>query len=187
MTICLSCTNSQHENREREIANKEQLKSACLVCRLGNGYFSKLFRQYASKEQRFSHIGIISVERDTLFVYHAEASELTGIGFVKRETLGSFLYGINTYSFFKLNYPDSTKSKIIENVKSYHARKTSFDMSFDNQDDTELYCTELIAVSINHALNRDEVKPSLKVKKKRFYTLDDIYRMKNVEEFVLNK
>ncbi len=177
-----SCNDDNTIQKVEKVANKSQLQSAYLVCRLGNGYFSNLFRLYASKEQKYSHIGILSKENDTVFVYHAEASELTGIGYVKRECIDSFLDGIKTFAFFQLQYPDSVKSQILDKVKSYHATKTAFDADFNNTNDSELYCTELIAVSINHALQRNEVKASLTVKGKHIYLLDDIYLMKTVKK-----
>ncbi len=182
MELLSSCSNSEETKVFREVANKEQLKSTYLVCRLGNGYFSNLFRKFASKEQKFSHIGILSIENDTVFVYHAEASELTGVGHVKREPLDSFLNEIKTYAFFKFNYSDSIKLKILDNVKNYYTKKTPFDVDFNSNDDSELYCTELIAVSVNRAVESNKITPSLGVQDKFLYTLDDIYLMDSVEK-----
>lgn len=160
--------------------NPQQLSSGMLVCRAGNGFFSNYFKKYASKEQKYSHIGIISIEKDTLYVYHSEASELTGIGFVKKEKLTSFLRDIRVYDFFEFNYPDTTKHKIVEIVKKYAANKTPFDLDFDSTNDDRLYCTELIATAVNKALDTTQISPSILVNGRRLYALDDIYLDKNV-------
>ena len=165
----------------------KQLKNGHLICRLGNGYFSDYFRIYASKEAKYSHMGIVSIENDTTYVYHSEASELTGIGLVKKEPISLFLKNSKVYDFFELKYPDSIKSKVLKFVKSYHKAKTPFDLDFNSFDDKELYCTELIATSINKAVGKLEIKPNLILKGKKVFALDDIYLNKNVNKIFLPK
>lgn len=180
--IIFSCNQIQQENNNFNKDNFKKLVSGDLVCRLGNGYFSSYFKEYASTEKKFSHIGIVSEENDSLYVYHSEASELTGIGFVKRELLSSFLYEIKTFEFYKLNFNDSINYKIVEQVKHYYNIKVPFDMDFNSSNDKKLYCTELIAVSINMTLKDSIIKPTLKLNKRTLFALDDIYLNKNVKK-----
>lgn len=160
----------------------EHLKTGMLVTRMGNGFFSNQFRKIASKEQKFSHLGILSIENDTVFVYHAEANELTGIGSVKREEIHRFLNSIKVYEFYEFDYTDSVKNKIINEVHNYYENKTPFDLEFDSFKDDKLYCTELIATSVNNVLNRNEIQPTVFLKNKAIYGLDDIYLHKNVRQ-----
>ena len=178
--LFIACNSPQDSKVEKPILNIENLKNGTIICRLGNGYFSNYFRQFASKEKKFSHIGIISVENKNVYVYHSEASELTGVGFVKKEKIDVFLKDIKVYDFFELTYNDTIKNGIIHHVKNYHTNKTPFDLNFDSTNDNELYCTELIATSINKALNKKEIEPSLTLNGKKLYALDDIYLNKNV-------
>lgn len=180
--LFISCNSSQNSKTKETILNSENLKNGTLVCRLGNGYFSNYFRKYASKEKKFSHIGIISKENNELYVYHSEASELTGVGFVKKEKIKTFLRDIKVFEFFEFNYNDSIKGEIISKINGYYLNKTPFDLNFDSENDNELYCTELIATSINKALNKKEIIPSLKLNGKNIYALDDIYLNKNIEK-----
>lgn len=161
----------------------KKIENGFLICRLGNGYFSNYFRKYASKEQKYSHIGIISKENNSIYVYHSEASELTGVGYVKKEKLNLFLKEIQIFDFFKLNLPDSIKTNILNSVKGYYDKKTRFDLDFNSFNDNELYCTELIAVSINKNVS-DSIKitPNLVLNRKNLYSLDDIYLNKNVRK-----
>jgi hypothetical protein len=170
-----ACTQPPKIKPDLVIPHAEELKTGNLVCRLGNGYFSQYFKEYASKERKYSHIGVLSIENDTVFVYHSEASELTGIGCVKREALSSFLYEIKTYDFFNINLSDTIVEKVVANSRSYYDLHTSFDLDFDSFNDDELYCSELVALSINKATCSNLIKPSLELNQKKLYALDDIY------------
>jgi hypothetical protein len=178
--LIFSCTQIQQKKKNIKIVNFKTIHSGDIVCRLGNGFFSNYFKAYGSTEKKFSHIGIVAIENDSLFVYHSEASEFTGIGFVKRELLSSFLNEINIYDFYRLNFNDSTKSQIIENVKHYFKLKVPFDIDFNSLNDKNLYCSELIATSINKTLNDSIIKPSLILNNKKLYALDDIYLNENI-------
>lgn len=148
--------------------------------------FFEILQRVCIKRKEILTYRFVSKENDTLYVYHSEASELTGVGFVKREKLDLFLSGIKTFGFFEFTYPNSIKNEILRNTKQYYSAKTPFDISFNSFCDNELYCTELIAVSINRALNVNEIKPSLVLNGKVLYALDDIYSNTNVKEISLS-
>lgn len=178
------CKQPPKTNTNLVFSYANQLKTGDLVCRLGTGFFSQYFKEFASKEKKYSHIGILSIENDSVFVYHSEASELTGVGCVKRELLSSFLYDIKTYNFFNINLCDSIREKIVFNSKGYYSSRTPFDLDFNSFNDDELYCSELLAFSINKAMNREFIKPSLELNQKKLYALDDIYCNELVKRIV---
>lgn len=171
--IFISCTNNKVDQDQSYDYNL--FEQGDIICRLGNGFFSNQFKNYSKKEKIYSHVGIVDVSNDSVFVYHSEASELTGIGSVKREPLTLFLNKIDTWGVYRLKVQDSLKLKIVENANYYYERKTPFDMDFDLTDDTKLYCTEFVAVSVNKALNDSIIHPGIKMKNKMFYGIDDIY------------
>lgn len=152
------------------------LRSGDVVCRQGRGFFSKYFRAFASQEQRYSHIGIIEVVRDSVFVIHTEASELTGVGAVKREPLARFLKHSAVFGFYRIDGADSLCRKIVARANEYYRQKVPFDLNFDAADDSELYCTELVAKTLNYAFDSILIKPELQLGKKKFYSLDAVYQ-----------
>lgn len=161
---------------------KDSLFTADIVCRLGNGYFSSAFRKVASKEQKYSHIGLIAIEQDSVFVYHSEASELTGIGFVKRESLASFLFDIDQFAIYRINCSVRMRNAIIGNARCYYQEQVPFDIEFNSFDTHALYCSELVAVSINKAWGSRLISPTLNLSGKLVYALDDIYDNSVVRE-----
>jgi hypothetical protein len=157
------------------------LKEGDLVCRLGDGFFSNYFREYASKEKIYSHIGLIAIEKNVPCVYHSEASELTGVGGIKKETLVEFLKGIDTYSFFRINLSKESCKKLIDHADFYLKKQVKFDLKLES-DDEELYCSEFVATCINKTAKKEIIKPKLKYRNRFIYALDDIYLSKNVSK-----
>ena len=173
--LCFGCDCSKQDRKPVSLINHDLLKSGDIICRLGDGYFSGVFQKYASSEKKFSHLGILYKKKDSVYVYHSEASELTGVGKVKKEAITSFLDGINVYKFYRMNYPDSLTKKIVAKAESYFSKQTPFDLEFDSFNDDKLYCTELIAMSINSAFTDTIIRPSLNLNGRLLFTLDDIY------------
>ena len=152
----------------------DSMRSGDLVCRLGNGYFSGIFRRFSGDSERFSHIGVFHREGDSCFVIHADADELTGVGSVKRELLSEFLRGSHDHQFYRITV-DSIRSGVDSIALGYSARGVPFDTDFDLSSDSSLYCTELVAVAINRAAqNGAVVSPFSMTNTFRYYRIDDI-------------
>lgn len=152
----------------------DSLRSGDLVCRLGDGYFSGLFRRYSGGEERFSHIGIVHWEDSVCCVIHADANELTGEGSVRIDALSEFLDHALDYQFYPVT-ADSLRRRIDSVAYDYALRHTPFDLSFDLTSDSTLYCSELVALSINKALNDSSFVPTYPLRKDfSYYRIADI-------------
>lgn len=161
--------------------NADSLRSGDLICRLGDGFFSDIFRRYSGGEERFSHIGILHREGDSCFVIHAEASELTGIGWVKRDPLSLFVDESLDWQVFRVK-ADSLRLRVDSFALLYYQRPTPFDLDFDLSNDSALYCTELVAVCIERSLDEKGYVPAFPLRKEfSYYRVDDILRCGVVE------
>lgn len=180
----MGCSQNKGEMSEDVSPSQSELslKDGDVICRLRTGFFSKHFRERASKDKIYSHIGVVETASDTTFVIHVEASELTGIGFVKREPIDTFLDGVTTWGIYRTNLPDSVCEKISKTAKVYFDRKTPFDLDFETDDDSKVYCTELVALSINQASDSTLIVPTMKMGDKRCYALDDIYKINGIKK-----
>lgn len=176
LIVVLLFVSCDAEKEQSVNVKKYALRSGDIVCRLGNGFFSNYFRKYASKEQRYSHIGIVEVTGDTVFVIHTEASELTGIGYAKREPIADFVKGVTAFGCYRLQSDKELREKFVKKGKSYYLKHTAFDLDFDATDDAKVYCTELVATALNDAFDRKLIKPNLRLGDKYFYGLDAIYK-----------
>lgn len=176
LLLLLGCSARTSSVADVDHAKLRGARSGDVICRLGNGYFSDIFRKMASQEKIYSHIGIVEKSGDSVFVYHTEASELTGIGHVRRESLDVFLDGINVFELFHVEAPDSVRSEIVKYAQGRFEARTEFDLNFDLANDDKLYCTELVANAINRAVGAYTICPTLFLGGKLIYSLEDIYK-----------
>lgn len=179
----ISCKNATQKERNND-ASYALLENGDLIYRHGNGFFSEYFKGTSKYEQIYSHGGIVLKENNKLYVIHSEASELTGIGGVKKEPINSFLKNISTWGVYRLDTTDIIRNKIVLISKEYLEKDTPFDLTFDSEDDSKIYCTQLIALSVNKALDSTIVTARNKIGMKPYYAIDDTYLMPNTIEIV---
>ena len=144
-----------------------------LICRLGNGFFSGYFQRLNGKDCRFSHIGILSCEGDSVFVYHSEASELTGVGQVMKTPFEEFAKDALEWEIFP--FGDSVVgAEVVKRAEFYRRKSTPFDLDFDLSNDSALYCTELVAKCVNLSFGKDTILPTGGINGLRYYSVDDV-------------
>lgn len=169
-----SCT-GKDSMPEQQVLPVELNDNAYLIVRLGDGYFSNIFRRVSSEEKRFSHSGIIHRVGERYKVYHIEANELTGKGIVRDEPLESFISHSREWALYAIDAPDSVKKGIVEQAGIFYESEIPFDLDFDLASDDKLYCSELVAKSINNTFGEELITPGLQIAGRLFYGLDDIY------------
>lgn len=176
--ICTMCSKDKEispskTNGGLNLSLPSNVKNGDLICRLGNGYFSSFFQKLNGENSRFSHIGIVACEGDSLFIYHSEASEFTGVGEVMKSSAVDFISESLEWEVFPLK--DSLLGeKVVEWAEFYERKPTPFDTDFDANNDSALYCTEYVARCINLACCKDTIQPTGEIQGKRFYRIGDI-------------
>jgi hypothetical protein len=148
------------------------LQNGDLVFRYGDGFFSKYFRK-ASDDGSYSHVGLVHITEDSIHIIHTEASEFTGIGYVRRDPLDEFMKNVGAWGIYRLDRPDSIRQLIIEKALVYHFRRVPFDLDFSLDDDKKLYCTELIAICVNEAAGEPIIKPESNMFGRYGYSITD--------------
>jgi hypothetical protein len=157
------------------------LQNGDLIYRQGNGYFSNHFRAFSEKDKVYSHVGIVQKTADSIFVIHAEASELTGIGFVKKETVSVFLEGMKVWAAYRVRTDEEGKNVIAAFALQFYENKTPFDANFDIADTASVYCTELAALCVNKALGETTIAANTVKSGRKFIAIDDTYLHEQAE------
>ena len=121
------------------------LKNGDVILRSGVGLWSDMIRSRNSCDKRFSHVGIVSIGPDgACHVIHAEADDLTGSGEVFFDTLEQFVDVSTEIGIGRLHRSDP--DALAEAAKTFIGRP--FDWEFNNEDDSAVYCTELVDLSL---------------------------------------
>lgn len=183
MSACLS----HKEETDKHTFDIPDFENGDLIYRHGNGIFSDYFMNMSKHEQLYSHGGIISKENDSIFVIHSEASEFTGIGGVKKEPLSIFLQNVSTWGVYRLEDSVQIRDSIVIIASEYLEKNTPFDFEFDNTSDDKLYCTELLAISINKATQKTTIKTENAFRGKPYYALDDTYFIPEIKAIYQEK
>jgi hypothetical protein len=111
-----------------------------VICRLGDRFWSQLFKDVSPLDRRFSHAGIVRVQDGRVTVIHAEGDTGQGRDFVQEEALEGFLNIARAVGIYRLNNGDGPLLALL--AMEYIG--VPFDWQFDLNDGSKLYCTELI-------------------------------------------
>jgi len=123
------------------------VKDGDIICRLGETFWSQLFKNISLTDKRFSHIGIIRRKDDKITVIHAEGTTEPGKDYVKEEPLEDFLKIARAIGIYRINNIESNQISDL----AYEYIGTPFDWQFDMHNNSELYCTELLYAVLKRA------------------------------------
>lgn len=140
----------------------DSLENGDLIFRLGNGHWSRYFRDAALHEKRFSHVGIVSVQSgatNDIGVIHALADDSTGIGSVQWVPLADFIKNHSEIAMYRMTCSERDRQRLGAEACTYLGRP--FDVHFDLTSREEVYCTELVRCVYNDALGREVIGTSV--------------------------
>ncbi len=122
------------------------LRNGDLVTRTGNDFTSESLRRLNRRDQTYSHCGIVSIENDTPFVYHALGGEFNPDQALLREPFTVFAAPqINRgFGIFRFSLHDTLLPRIISTVRLLYRAAIPFDMDFDLATNDRLYCAEFV-------------------------------------------
>ena len=131
------------------------LKDGDIICRLGDRLWSLYFKDVSVTDKRFSHLGIIRIFGGKITVINAEGRAIQGKDFVNEVGLDEFLEIAKAVGIYRLiDYDGKIVSSAALEYVGY-----PFDWSFDLEDKSKIYCTELLYVILT------KIAPEIETKK----------------------
>ncbi|MBS1927372.1 MAG: hypothetical protein KIS82_00490 [Ferruginibacter sp.] len=121
------------------------LKTGDLVFRKGNDFASQTFANMNRVDKRFSHVGIICMEKGTPMVYHCLGGSFNPDQKMLREPLVQFLIpeATKAWGIYRIqNMSQNQKVAIL--LDSLYKLGVPFDLKFDLKTDNRLYCSEMV-------------------------------------------
>ena len=124
------------------------VKEGDIICRLGDRLWSQFFSNMSLTDKRYSHIGIIHINDGIVTVINAEGGTEDGKNFVNITTLDDFLNVARTAGIYRINNTDGDKISAL--AMEYIG--VPFDWEFDMNDESKIYCTELLYIVLKRLL-----------------------------------
>jgi hypothetical protein len=163
---------------------RQLVQDGDLITRTGIDFTSQSLRQFCRHDKTYSHCGIISIEQNNIFVYHALGGEINPDQKLKKETLTSFCDALDNAGFglFRFALPAAHKQLLHEQVQAYYNAGLPFDMDFDLHTDSAMYCTEFVSKLLEQASGKTIRFTSSVVNGFEYMAADNIFLHKNCRE-----
>lgn len=157
ITIFLTYFSFENESTVVKKINQHKLKNGDLILRCGRSPESYAVH-LADSKATFSHIGIISIEHNEIFVIHAVPNENQ---FIKKDKIHIFLSPKNAskYAIYRTPYSQNILKNVVFEAQSFYNKKYTFDNDYDLNSNSKLYCTELILKAFQNSGINLKIKP----------------------------
>lgn len=142
-------------NYERIRSIRPLLQSGDMIFRNGTDEVSRAARSFNRKDSSFSHCGLLMIEQDTVFVYHALGGSYNPSQRLMRQPLDSFCNPAENNAIGIYRYPlqEAQREKLQQVVGDYYRAGIRFDMFFNFRSDDKMYCAEFVFKSLNRAVD----------------------------------
>jgi hypothetical protein len=158
------------------------IESGDLIFREGQGFWSSFFKVF-NESYGFTHVGVLLVDRSSIYVLHSEADDISLRGVVRKDSLSQFLGDSDRYQFMKNVLPIMAKNRFLTEVLLMHQVSTPFDSLFDLGDDgRSVYCSELIWVALKRA-GLENLVATDSIANKQVVRVDAVYSSKFLSSF----
>lgn len=155
----------------------KKIHSGYLITRTGNDFTSESLRSLNQRNKTYSHCGIVSIEHDSIFVYHSLGGEWNPDQKIRRDALLDFAdpYSNKGIGIFSFQLADSSVNKLIKTVQQLYDRGVMFDMDFNLATDDRMYCAEFVCKCFEAASSGKLKFPHSHIKQFEFIGVDDIF------------
>lgn len=136
-------------------STKALIENGDIIFRNGRDEVSQAARSMNRKDTSFSHCGLVFIEHDSVFVYHALGGSYNPGQKLKRELLDSFCTPLenNGFGLYRYAIKKDETDKLKSVVGNYYKAGLKFDMYFNYFSDDVMYCSEFVFKSLNKSVN----------------------------------
>jgi len=155
---------------------KSLITNGDLILRNGTDEVSMATRKFNRRDTTYSHCGIIQIENDTAFVYHALGGRYNPSQKLIRQVIDSFCNPKENDGFavYRYDFSDTQRFTLARIVRNYHHQQLPFDMFFNYETSDKMYCSEFVFKSINQA-SENYLLQFHPLTQPMYITIDDLY------------
>jgi len=180
----ISHQTAQNSNHALQILSlKKKAKNGDLVTRTGNDFTSQSLKTLNRRNKTFSHCGIVHIENDTVFVYHALGGEWNPNQKLRKDPFEEFADPVsnNLIGLFRYNLPRKELHKMVEVADSLYQIAIPFDMDFSLDTKDKMYCAEFVLYCLQEASPLLSDLPLSQINDFIFVGVDDLFLQKICE------
>lgn len=137
----------------------QNLQRGDLVLRLGNDVISQILADLNPHERKYSHCGLLDKQNGQWVVINInpKSTRTATDDTMRAEPLDTFLspYCNKAIAIHRYALAPEMVDKVFNEVYKYQQQKPHFDNRFNLADDSLLYCSELIAKSVEKATEKN--------------------------------
>jgi hypothetical protein len=134
---------------------KAFVQSGDIIFRNGIDEVSQAARKMNRKDTSFSLCGLLFIEHDSVFVYHALGGSYNPGQKLRRDPLDSFCNPAenNAFALYRYDLGKEQVKRLSATVDSFYKAGLRFDMYFNFFSDDVMYCSEFVFKSLNKSVN----------------------------------
>ncbi len=159
---------------------KPLIQNGDLIFRNGTDEVSKAARSMNRIDTSFSHCGILLIENNNVFVYHAIGGSYNPSQKLRRDPIDSFLIPeeADRFAVYRYELATAENDSLSGVVQQFYRAGLKFDMYFNFLSDETMYCSEFVFKSLDKAMS-GELTESIKAREWPFgISPDDLFLYK---------
>ncbi len=132
---------------------KKLIHNGDIIFRNGTDEVSRAARTMNRADTSYSHCGLVFIENDTVFVYHALGGSYNPSQKLRRDPIDSFCTpkDHDRFALYRYNMNNVMIEKLATTVSGYYKAGLRFDLYFNFFSDDKMYCSEFVFKSLNKA------------------------------------
>lgn len=156
---------------------KKLVRSGDLILRTGKDFTSDAMRKLSQQDKTYSHCGIASWEKDTLFVYHALGGDFNPDQKIRRDPFYLFCnpYENRGFGIFRYKLSKNQQRNLTHVASNYFSKGIMFDMQFNLGTDDRMYCSEYVYKIIKKATSGAISIHTTTLNKIEFVAVDNLF------------
>lgn len=167
------------EKTRLESVDFDQLEEGDFILRRGYGFFSDMIAQHLNtKEFDVTHSGILTKKGNEWYVIHSLSSDVSDVDGMQIQKLSLFLKYSQPHKILitRLKNVSLQQRKLIpvEGLKLLEL-KVPFDHQGDIEDDSKMYCTEMIWYILEKKLQLVKIPTKKKERENFFFSMKCMY------------
>jgi hypothetical protein len=154
-----------------------KIRDGDLVVRCGRDFTSNALCKLNRRNNQYSHCGLVRIEENNPFVYHAMGGEFNPDQALMREAFVDFVNPEHEIRFalFRLDSSQVNMKAILEQLEKDYQHKLAFDMAFDLNTTDRMYCSEWVAHCLSKGHSNAQPFHISKIGEKAFIGVDDLF------------